>query len=97
MKKGYPTKEEVEEIRELIVPFAGSGRLSTRFELIIRLCDAYLALMEELRIEQLSFLVANERNLQIERELYLMESENQALKARLKILEANNAKNMRLD
>ena len=92
-----PTKEEVEEIRELIVPFAGSGRLSTRFELIIRLCDAYLALMEELRIEQLSFLVANERNLQIERELYLMESENQALKARLKILEANNAKNMRLD
>ena len=42
-----PTKEEVEEIRELIVPFAGSGRLSTRFELIIRLCDAYLALMED--------------------------------------------------
>ena len=42
-----PTKEEVEEIRELIVPFAGSGRLSTRFELIIRLCDAYLALRED--------------------------------------------------
>ena len=42
-----PTKEEVEEIRELIVPFAGSGRLSTRFELIIHLCDAYLALREE--------------------------------------------------
>ena len=44
-----PTKEEVEEIRELIVPFAGSGRLSTRFELIIRLCDAYLALREEVK------------------------------------------------
>ena len=44
-----PTKEEVEEIRELIVPFAGSGRLTTRFEFIIRLCDAYLALREEVK------------------------------------------------
>ena len=89
-----PTKKEVLEAYRLLWDNLNSYEMTERLTLIR---DAYLALMEELRIEQLSFLVANERNLQIERELYLMESENQALKARLKILEANNAKNMRLD
>ena len=41
------TKEEVEDLRRCIAPFAGSGDMSDRFECIIRLCDAYLALREE--------------------------------------------------
>ena len=90
-----PTKEEVEEIRELIVPFAGSGRLSTRFELIIRLCDAYLALREDYKeanvllngYDKLLTKLRDQRDKDQE-EIRKFHAGNEALRARMNILEA---------
>lgn len=75
----HPTKEEVEEF----LVDADKWYCFACKDFTVNLAIAYLALKEELRIEQLSFLVSNERNIQIEREIYQLEAENQELRAKV--------------